>query len=96
MSRKDLFGPSMGEYKSLFEERMGLLGKTRPPDLMWPEHGRLPLDLLEQLLTDEENMNRAGYSGPSGKLLPILFDSLQEYCRKTNDDVSVGFAGICA
>lgn len=67
---------------------MNLLSKSRPPGLAWPENGNIPLDLLEQLLADQENMGRAGYSGPGKKSLPILFESLKEYCRKTKEDVS--------
>lgn len=88
MSRKNILGPSMDEYKPSFEERMTLLAKNRPPDLAWPERGTVSLDLLERLLADEEDMDRAGYSGPSHKSLPILFESLKDYCRKTKEDVS--------
>ncbi|KAF8600242.1 hypothetical protein BDV93DRAFT_608782 [Ceratobasidium sp. AG-I] len=87
MSKKTVLGPSMDEYISSFEERMTALSRVRPYDLAWPEYGNLPLDLLEQLLADQENMGRAGYSGPGRKSLPILFESLKEYCRKTKEDL---------
>jgi hypothetical protein len=84
------WGPELKYYLPSTQGRIASLSEkysTTQQPIKWPTNGTVPLELLETLVVEGDNMNHVQNYTPGKKSLPMLFDSLEEYLEGRNNKV---------
>jgi hypothetical protein len=84
------WGPELKYYLLSTQDRIATLSEkysTTQQPIKWPTSGTVPLQLLETLVVEGDNINHVQNYMPGKRSLPMLFDSLEEYLRGRNNKV---------